>query len=186
MVSPGRKRSRPGLSFSTQRAKIARRRPRYAGDSEFGKRTCKPKRKRAQMPIRKRGNSWQIDIRTAEGTRIRKTYATKEEATEAEAALRPNPQQRAAMRKVRRESRRSSARLLTMPDSSKPSSVTPDIANQTILQRLSWLASRKTSPNSIPTTEPASTANSEASLPASDAETASWEYRELKGLSHEK
>ncbi len=42
MVSPGRNCSRSGLSFSPQRAKIARRGPRYFGDLIFGKRTCKP------------------------------------------------------------------------------------------------------------------------------------------------
>jgi hypothetical protein len=60
------------------------------------------------MPIRKRGNSWQIDIRLADGSRIRRTAATEEQAREIEQALKPTPQQRAAARKKR--SRQPSAR----------------------------------------------------------------------------
>lgn len=55
------------------------------------------------MPIRKRGDTWQVDVRTAEGTRIRRSFPTQESAIEAEAAMKPNPQQRAAMRHLRRE-----------------------------------------------------------------------------------
>ncbi len=56
------------------------------------------------MPVRRRGVSWQLDIRTAEGTRIRRQYATEQEALEAEASIKPNPTQRAEARKQRRRS----------------------------------------------------------------------------------
>jgi acetyl-CoA carboxylase biotin carboxyl carrier protein len=45
-----------------------------------------------------RGKAWQVDVRTAEGTRIRRDYATKAEAIEAEESLKTNPQQRAKER----------------------------------------------------------------------------------------
>ena len=60
-------------------------------------------RKEGHMAIRQRGESWQIDIRTADGTRLRRDYRSKAEAQEAEAMLKPSPQQRAAMREVRRK-----------------------------------------------------------------------------------
>ena len=56
------------------------------------------------MPVRKRGESWQLDVRTAEGTRIRRQFTTEREALEAEAAIKPNPMQRAEGRKQRRKS----------------------------------------------------------------------------------
>jgi hypothetical protein len=71
------------------------------------------------MPIRKRGSAWQVDVRTAEGTRIRRQCETEEEARSVETSLQPNPQQRAAMRKLRRQQ---SARSSSTPESAKPSS----------------------------------------------------------------
>lgn len=70
------------------------------------------------MPIRKRGKSWQVDVRNTDGTRVRASYATEEEARAAEAALTPNPNARAEARKLRR---RASARSRT----SRPTSAAP-------------------------------------------------------------
>jgi hypothetical protein len=70
------------------------------------------------MPIRKRGKSWQVDVRNTDGTRVRASYATEEEARAAEAALTPNPHARAEARKLRR---RASARSRT----SRPTSAAP-------------------------------------------------------------
>ncbi len=61
------------------------------------------------MPIRKRGESYQIDVRLADGQRIRRNYPTQQAAEQAAAIITPNPAQRAAMRKLR-ASRKSSAR----------------------------------------------------------------------------
>ena len=53
------------------------------------------------MPIRKRGESYQIDVRLADGQRIRRNYPTQQAAEQAAAIITPNPAQRAAMRKLR-------------------------------------------------------------------------------------
>jgi len=58
------------------------------------------------MPIRKRGPSWQVDVRLLDGTRVRRTYPTEEIAKEAEKALTPNPQQRQMARFLRRKQHR--------------------------------------------------------------------------------
>ena len=84
------------------------------------------------MPIRKRGESWQIDVRTAEGTRIRRTYPTQEAAQEAEAAMMPNPQQRTAMRKLRRAQ---SVRSNSTPASVKVSRLGPGMSRRLQSQR---------------------------------------------------
>lgn len=88
------------------------------------------------MTIRQRGGSFQIDVRTAEGTRIRRDFPTRARAEEAEAALKPDPQQRAAMRKLRRTS---SARSHSIPESPKPSTGASAISP---LQRLELATSR--------------------------------------------
>lgn len=85
-----------------------------------------------------------MDIRTAEGTRIRRTFATKAAAEEAEQAMKPNPQQRAEMRKLLRKL---SARSKSISASKRRSSDIVGISAQeksklTISQRLP-----KTSPN---------------------------------------
>lgn len=72
------------------------------------------------MPIRKRGDSWQIDVRTIDGVRIRRNFPTKEAAQEAEAALKPNPSMRAAMRRLRRK--QSARKRQSSPTSAGPSS----------------------------------------------------------------
>jgi hypothetical protein len=72
------------------------------------------------MAIRPRGKSWQVDIRLIDGSRLRRTFATEAAATEAETAMRPNPQQRAAAKKKR--FRKSSARKNKhLPGSTSPS-----------------------------------------------------------------
>src|ERR1035437_4529540 len=71
------------------------------------------------MTIRQRGNSWQLDIRTATGSRLRRDYPTHELALAAETMLKPSPQQRAAMRLLRRQS---SARSKSASASEKRSS----------------------------------------------------------------
>jgi len=88
------------------------------------------------MPIRRRGTHWQVDIRTAEGTRIRRQYETEAQAIAAEAAMKPNPQQRAEMRKLRRKL---SARLKSPDASASPSS---DIVDISTLKRLESATSR--------------------------------------------
>ncbi len=71
------------------------------------------------MAVRKRGDSWQVDLRTAEGTRFRRSYPTQEAAAAAEEAIKPNPQQRAALRKQRRKSvARSTSTSVSPKDSS--------------------------------------------------------------------
>ena len=82
-------------------------------------------RKVTKMPVRKRGASWQVDLRLTDGTRIRRNYPTQEEATTAEAALRPNPQARAAARKLRRRQKQSARPRATARKSNSPSSSTP-------------------------------------------------------------
>lgn len=66
-----------------------------------GRKARVTKNEREEMPIRQRGSSWQVDVRTIDGTRIRASYATEEEAREAETALNPNPTARAEARKIR-------------------------------------------------------------------------------------
>ncbi len=56
------------------------------------------------MPIRKRGPSWQVDVRLPDGRRYRKTVNTEDEAKALEASLRTNPQQRRAMKAALRRS----------------------------------------------------------------------------------
>ena len=81
------------------------------------------------MPIRKRGESWQIDVRLGDGSRIRRSYATQEQAAEAAKALTPSPQQRATMRKLRRlTSGKSSARSNSARSSKSKSSSSPGIS----------------------------------------------------------
>src|ERR1035437_6470504 len=82
-------------------------------------------RKQDIMPIRKRGSTWTVDVRTAEGTRIRRQCETEAEARSVESALLPNPQLRAAMRKLRRQQ---SARSESTRASAKPSSKVVDIS----------------------------------------------------------
>jgi len=61
------------------------------------------------MPVRKRGNTWQVDVRLLDGSRFRKTYPTEESARAAEVAMRPNPTQRAIARSAARASRSKSS-----------------------------------------------------------------------------
>ena len=63
------------------------------------------------MPIRKRGPSWQVDVRLVDGSRIRRTYPTEEIAREAEKALQPNPQQRQMARFQRHKPRKPSVAI---------------------------------------------------------------------------
>jgi len=97
------------------------------------------------MPIRKRGSTWQVDVRTAEGTRIRRQCETEEEARSVENSLQPNPQQRTAMRKLRRQQ---SARSESIPASEKPSSNIVDISkskqSEPATSRLSAMTSKRT------------------------------------------
>jgi hypothetical protein len=111
------------------------------------------------MPIRKRGESWQIDIRTADGMRLRRSYPSQTEALEAEALLKPNPQQRAAMRELRRKS---SARSKLPAASEARSSNTVPISIPERLERATSRLSALTSTKSArtPTTEKTSTPNS--------------------------
>ena len=89
------------------------------------------------MPIRKRGESYQIDFRTAEGNRIRRNFATKEEAEEALAALTPNPQQRAAARALRRR-QRSTRSKGSRPTSGEPSSPSVVTSIQAESKAVTW------------------------------------------------
>ena len=100
------------------------------------------------MPIRKRGESWQIDIRTADGTRLRRSYSTQSEALEAETLLKPNPQQRAAMRELRR---RLLARSESKSASGKHSSNIVAISIPERLERVTSRLSALTSTRSAPT-----------------------------------
>ena len=101
------------------------------------------------MPIRQRGGSWQIDVRTVDGTRLRRNYATRAQAELAATALTPNPQARAEARRLRR---RASARSKTFAaGSAAPSSSTPVIS-------FPAQSPQPTSPESPP--------NSKASRPA--------------------
>lgn len=61
------------------------------------------------MPIRKRGNSWQVDVRLPDGKRYRTTVRTEEEARAMEGGLKTNPQQRRAMKRALRQSPDASA-----------------------------------------------------------------------------
>ena len=103
------------------------------------------------MPIRKRGTKWQVDVRTAEGTRIRRQCETEAEARAAAAALTPNPQQRAEFRKLRRKQ---SARSESIPASEKHSSNIVDISQ---LERLEQATSRLSALTSKPTAGPPAT-----------------------------
>jgi len=81
------------------------------------------------MPVRKRGVSWQLDVRTAEGLRIRRQYATEKEALQAEIALKPNPTKRAEARRQRRKSSaRSEATSATIINVSTTASSCRDMA----------------------------------------------------------
>ena len=64
------------------------------------------------MPVRKRGNTWQVDIRLTDGSRFRKTYPTEESAREAEKAMTTNPTQRAIARFAARASRSKSSAIV--------------------------------------------------------------------------
>ena len=75
------------------------------------------------MPIRKRGPSWQVDVRLVDGSRIRRTYPTEAIAREAEKALQPNPQQRQMARFQRRKQRKPSAAI---DPCAKPLSLLPE------------------------------------------------------------
>lgn len=103
------------------------------------------------MPIRKRGNTWQVDVRTAEGTRIRRQCETEAEAQSTETALKPNPQQRAAMRKLRRQQ---SARSESTPASAKQST---NIVGISKLERFEQATSRLSALTTPPTAGPPAT-----------------------------
>ena len=109
------------------------------------------------MTIRKRGDSWQIDVRTAEGNRIRRDYRSNEEATAAEAALKPTPQQRAANRKLRRKS---SARSKPETASSNSSSPRSDDSDPSKLRLITSPESATFSGPRPTATGPTSNANS--------------------------
>lgn len=105
------------------------------------------------MAVRRRGTSWEIDLRLIDGTRIRKSYATEKAAVEAEMAMKPNPSQRALGRQMRKaaRARRGSAGPQTTGKSkpkseseqpSKPSRVTEISARLTATEsRLSQIVS---------------------------------------------
>jgi hypothetical protein len=54
------------------------------------------------MPIRKRGPSWQVDVRLPDGKRYRKTVNTEAEAVVLEATLYVNPAKRRAIKRASR------------------------------------------------------------------------------------
>ena len=118
------------------------------------------------MPVRPRGDSWQLDIRLMDGSRLRRTYPTEAAALEAEQQLRPTPQQRAAFRaKKRQSSRQSSARKGTKPSGSisrsgKQFSRSPEGSGP---PRSNLITLRPSPPSSPANTQPPDTPNSQSS-----------------------
>jgi len=96
-------------------------------------------------------------VRTAEGTRIRRQCETETEARELEAALKPNPQQRAEMRKLRRKQ---SARSNSAPDFEKRSTEIVDISTLNRLESATSRLSAVISKVVLPSTNAASSTNS--------------------------
>jgi hypothetical protein len=126
------------------------------------------------MTIRQRGESWQIDIRTLDGKRLRRDFRSKAEALEAEAKLKLNPEQRTAMKKLRRKS--SARSEFSKSVSAKPYSAIVDISAHDKLERATSRLSAVSSKVSKLLTVNPCTANSEGysgrsgpGLPASQA-----------------
>ena len=101
------------------------------------------------MPIRKRGPSYQVDVRLPDGRRYRKTVATEEQALALEKALTTNPNQRRAMRLALQPSpgaMKPKAQPSTKQSPSSPEQSTPES---------STLQMSPTSAPNSPTTPPA-------------------------------
>ena len=93
----------------TSRTGASRRAGRITRRDSWAGHKTESKSRGSNMPIRKRGSTYQVDVRLADGTRFRKTYPTLTIAEEAEKALTPNPTQRAIARHAVRNSRSKSS-----------------------------------------------------------------------------
>lgn len=80
------------------------------------------------MPIRQRGNTWQVDVRLPDGSRYRKQAKTEAEAKALEAMLSTTPEQRRAMKRALRSSPAASEQSAALP-SSPPSNSTAGTSN---------------------------------------------------------